>query len=154
MIILSLILAAPTSLAASKLMDQQRNQVDPQTLADNFRAKIIDTQESGTATTLNITELTNFAWDKLYLFGPYTSHTQINERLGYTWTRNSLRLLDDSLSLLVFVRDGKVVQFLDLTTGIQGDSTAFYTPERSVIQFSQMRSDKNQPYMQLLERSE
>lgn len=159
MIILSILLAVPTSLSVIKLLDQQLKKVDPiqhQTLAENFQKQINAIQGSGITTTRNVKELTHFAWDKLYLFSPYTSHTQINERLGYTWTHNSLRLSYDNSYLLVFILNGKVVQYLDLSTPIQGDRNTSYTPERASIQFFNTSTDNNQTYhkqIQLIERS-
>lgn len=158
LITLILLLAVPASLSLNRLIDQQMKKVDPigyQALAENFHKQIDSVRSSGKSTTMNVKELTNFAWDKLYLFGPYTTHTQINERLGYTWTHNSLRLSDDNLYLIVFSLDGKVVQYLDQTTPILGDFNTIYTPERGVVQFSSSGTDSNepnQPHMQFLER--
>lgn len=158
MITLSILLSVPTSQSVIKLIDQQMKKVDPlqhHTLEDNFRTHIDATQGNGKTTTMNVKELTDFAWDKLYLFGPYTLHSQINERLGYIWTKNSLRLSDENSSLLIFVLNGKVVQYLDLSTWIRGDKNTIYTPDRGVIQFSNLRSDNNQmqTLIELIERS-
>ncbi|NQX62787.1 hypothetical protein [Paenibacillus qinlingensis] len=158
LITLILILAVPASLSLNRLLDQQLKKVDPigqQALAASFNKQIDSVRGSGETTAMSVKELTNFAWDKLFLFGPYTTHTQINERLGYTWTRNSLRLSDDNLYLLIFTLDGKVVQYLDQTSPILGDLNKIYTPDGGDIQFINSITDTNersQPHMQFIER--
>ncbi|MFC6458559.1 MULTISPECIES: hypothetical protein [Paenibacillus] len=146
-IFLSIILAVPATLSLIKLFDQQMNAVDlnqHKTLEEQFRAYSLTAQSNGETAPLYVRELTDFVWDKLYLFGPYTTHTQINERLGYEWTKNTLRLSDESSSLLVFVHDGKVVQYLDISLWIQGDPDATFTPEGAVLRSSKIFTNDNQ----------
>lgn len=156
-IFLSTILAVPATLSLIKLYDQQMNAVDlnqHKTLEEHFRAYSLTAQSNGETAPLYVRELTDFVWDKLYLFGPYTTHTQINERLGYEWTKNSLRLSDESSSLLVFVHGGKVVQYLDISLWIQGDPDVTFTPEGAVLRSSKLFTNdnrSNQTNLQLIE---
>lgn len=77
--------------------------------------------------TFMMTDITNFEWDRLYMFHPYTSRDGMEKVVGTKWNsdhsypgylihKSSLGnhpLDDDSLHKLVFVHDDKVV--LDIT---------------------------------------
>ncbi|MFX3634783.1 MAG: hypothetical protein ACE3L7_23365 [Candidatus Pristimantibacillus sp.] len=74
-----------------------------------------------------MTDITNFEWDRLYMFQPYTSRDEMEKIVGTEWNTNhsytgylmhksslgDYPLSDDSLHKLVFVNDDKVV--LDIT---------------------------------------
>jgi len=58
-----------------------------------------------------LSKLDTFTWDRLYIFGPYTSPSSIQERLGKNWSPD--RPFDLSLDifvLLVFTDNGEIVQ--------------------------------------------
>lgn len=73
--------------------------------------------------TFDMKDLTSFDWDKVYLFGPYTSRETVEEKVGEKWTTSQTfveyllqdqalelnPLSFDSLNELVFVNEGQVV---------------------------------------------
>jgi hypothetical protein len=77
--------------------------------------------------TFKISELTSLDWDKIYVFHPYVSKSDMEEITQVSWTTNhsyfgylldrmflgKYPLDDDSLNKLVFTKDGRVV--LDVT---------------------------------------
>ncbi|WP_054973229.1 hypothetical protein [Paenibacillus sp. A3] len=66
-------------------------------------------REAGTAVYLK--EHTDFAWDKAYVFGPYTDPQTINAAVGYHWTDQYLSN-DDANTIIVFCNEGKVVRHI------------------------------------------
>ena len=56
-----------------------------------------------------------FAWDRVYVFGSYTSREQVEQSLGFAWPdfEKSAVQIQDGNTLVVFVRDGRVVDWFD-----------------------------------------
>jgi hypothetical protein len=69
--------------------------------------------------TFRLNEATSFAWDKFYVFAPYTTSEDIQRTLGFNWSQSNCFDLSsrDDINLLVFVKDGKVIQFLEYPRG-------------------------------------
>ncbi|WP_166243144.1 hypothetical protein [Paenibacillus turpanensis] len=96
----------------------------------------------------DMNELTDFMWDKMYIFYPYTSREQMEETIGRSWTTHSYfgylldhktilgdhPLDDESLNKLVFVRGEEVV--LDITLRRK---QADFTEAASVINHDKAR---------------
>lgn len=63
--------------------------------------------------TLQLNEVTDFAWERLYLFGPYTTDGVINEALGFNWSGAADTGIgqSDGHNLLVFVDGQEVVDW-------------------------------------------
>lgn len=61
---------------------------------------------------VNISALTDFRWDTLYIYHPYTGVDEIHAQLGYKWADAQTTGIDlsETFYLFVFVRDGKVVR--------------------------------------------
>jgi len=61
---------------------------------------------------VSVSSVTRFQWEKLFIFGPYTSVDQIHAQLGYRWAEAQGTHIDSSETfyLLVFTKAGKVVQ--------------------------------------------
>lgn len=59
--------------------------------------------------------VTPFLWDKLYIFSPYTTSEVINKTLKLKWDKIECSSIasNDSINLLVFLKDGKVVNYLE-----------------------------------------
>jgi len=59
-------------------------------------------------------QVTGFAWDKFYAFGPYTAAAQINRQLGFDWpgAANTGIEHQDQFDLLIFVKDDNVVEYV------------------------------------------
>ena len=68
--------------------------------------RITSTVDGASGTQLRISDLTDFAWEELHVFPPYTSQKQIDRALGFEWSAPSGISLKDTITLLVFVDDG------------------------------------------------
>jgi hypothetical protein len=77
----------------------------------------IDTQIQQGKKEIKIADITDFTWDKMYIFAPYTSPAQVDRALGFEWKEYQSLGIDstDADDLLVFVdRDmgsSRVVKF-------------------------------------------
>jgi hypothetical protein len=89
-------------------------------------SKQISLYKSGEAKTIDLSKIESFAWDRLYIFGPYVSLDIIQKRLGYSWRPDSHWLLgaDTPFSLLVFTLDGEVVRYVEYPTVLDNFSNA------------------------------
>lgn len=67
---------------------------------------------AATDTAINVPLITQFEWDTLFIFSPYTSINQIQTQLGYKWEEAERTGIDwtETFYLLVFTKDGKVVR--------------------------------------------
>jgi len=63
---------------------------------------------------IKIESLINFNWDKAFLFRPYTAQESINEQLGVDFKDPSNIASRDDICLLVFLNDGKVVEYAEI----------------------------------------
>jgi hypothetical protein len=73
----------------------------------------------GYASHIRLDEFTDFAWELFYVFPPYTSEGEIERALGFNWlsVRFTTIEVSDSVNLLVFVREGRVVRWLEFPRG-------------------------------------
>jgi hypothetical protein len=76
--------------------------------------------EASDVSVVNVPELATFAWDRLIIFPPYTSSSQIEKELGFSWSESDWIEKRDDVALLVFVDQGRVVRFVDHPRG-RGD---------------------------------
>jgi len=62
-----------------------------------------------------LADLTDFEWDRFYSFGAYLTNERVDEQLGFHWGKAEASdfASSDGGSLLVFVRDGEVVEAFD-----------------------------------------
>ncbi|MCM3270716.1 hypothetical protein [Paenibacillus elgii] len=79
---------------------------------------------------------TDFAWDKVYVFGPYTDPQTINAAVGYHWTDRHLSY-DDANKIIVFCDKGKVVRYIVYSGWMSNDGNELYdrplSPEEAAI---------------------
>ncbi len=64
---------------------------------------------------VRLKDLTDFEWDRVYVFTPYTSAEEIRRALGFTQSQRvdtSIEMLD-SFNLLVFTNARKVVGYVE-----------------------------------------
>jgi hypothetical protein len=61
---------------------------------------------------VNLSTFTPFEWDKVYSFAPYLSKEAIYETIGYKWD-NISETVSEGMNQIVFVKDGKVVCYLN-----------------------------------------
>jgi hypothetical protein len=69
----------------------------------------------GDGAIVDFTQITPFAWDRFYVFGPYTSPERINEQLGFNWdgAKKTSIELNNGVNLVVFVKDAQVVYWFE-----------------------------------------
>ncbi len=117
------------------------------------------------AATLDVGAICDTSWDRLFVFGPYSGESDVHDELGYEWTdfNKSGIEMNDASTLLVFVKDGKVVDWFNHPRG-QGDfafvgraggyarAEAVFTIERTgteqraTIRFKEDGEQKPAPY--------
>lgn len=71
---------------------------------------------------VDLSLLTSFSWDKLYIFRPYSPPEYIDTVLGKYWIGSRFTEIEwsDRISLLVFTKNGQVVQYVEFPRN-QGD---------------------------------
>jgi len=75
---------------------------------------------------VDLASVTTFSWDQLYMFGPYTQSSEIDEVVGRTWRENCYTDIAVSEgTLLVFTADGTAIHCMDYAN----DFGAFFIPE-------------------------
>lgn len=76
------------------------------------------TQAAGTSenAVVTISSVTDFDWEKLYVFAPYTPIQRIHTQLGFKWVEAEKTHIDslDTFHLLVFVKNDSVVRHYKL----------------------------------------
>ncbi len=70
----------------------------------------------GIPTTVGLTRVRDFAWTRLYVFGPGATAASIDERLGFQW-RDAAIELPGGATLILFTDRDKVVRELRYTGG-------------------------------------
>jgi hypothetical protein len=77
---------------------------------------------SETGRPFRLSAVTSFDWDRFYVFPPNTTPERINRTLGFEWEQADHSNIgsSDSITLLVFVRDGEVTRAFDHDRG-RGD---------------------------------
>lgn len=103
----------------------------------------------------SIKELTNFDWDKLFIFNPYTPDAVLENALGDE--SRKLKKVEmysrEDINLLVFVNDSKILQFFEFPR-LSGDFDKVYrkegfTPDNS--NFIVTIEDRGEPWVTVLE---
>ena len=76
---------------------------------------LVESYKKGDVEAISISAITSFEWEKLYLFGPYTTKEHIIEVTGLVDSANLKTKIefDDTIVLFVFVNENKIVQFMD-----------------------------------------
>lgn len=87
---------------------------DPQSPDLSLGQRISDAATDSNAQ-LDVSSLTDFEWDSLYVFTPYTTREAIDSALGFPWNHDAVARIEmlDSFNLLVFVHDQQVVRFVE-----------------------------------------
>lgn len=65
-------------------------------------------------------------WDRLFIFGPYTSYVEIDNALGRFWLYSRFTTIEsnDRVNLLVFTKGNRVVEYIEFFRGNGDFSTA------------------------------
>lgn len=69
----------------------------------------------GRGAPVDIRTVTDFDWDRLFVFAPYTPVAEMRRCLGFEWPEAGQSGIErrDDIALLVFVRGGRVVRALE-----------------------------------------
>ncbi|MCM3655363.1 hypothetical protein [Metabacillus litoralis] len=86
---------------------------------------------------VDLNALTDFSWEKAYIFPPYTTSEYMTEKLGFKWNNATGIDYRDDINLIVFVKDKKVVKYIELPRKYgdfaSGDIENGITPENSIV---------------------
>jgi len=95
------------------------------TLEQSARAAITNSNQ-----VVKVSDVTDFKWDKLFIFQPYTPIDRINSRLGFRWIDPERVTLSvpETAYLLVFVKDGQVVRRIEFPRSV-GDFSSLEAQE-------------------------
>ncbi len=89
---------------------------------------------------VDLNSLTDFDWEKAYVFSPYTPQKAINEKLGFNYKDPSSIDFRDDIYLVVFLHNNKVVQYIELTTQFRNviidTNDGYFTPSNATIKAS------------------
>jgi hypothetical protein len=80
----------------------------------SLRVAIERKAQSESDRTVELRDLTDFEWEKVYIFPPYTSADQIKRDLGFDWpsAKDTGIEMFDQYNLLVFVQRGTVIHYV------------------------------------------
>jgi len=91
----------------------------------------------GEDTTITIANLTNFKWDKLYIFSPYANRESIENTIGIKFLKENdiQEYVSEGDTFLVFTKDDKVIHYFNHPRG-KGDFSGYkdikyFTPENA-----------------------
>ena len=89
--------------------------INPPDPLETELAELISQYEDGSISVIDLTSITRFSWDKVYIFGPYTQPSEIETAVGKSWQKNcntEIASLENS-TLLLFTNNEKVVHCTD-----------------------------------------
>ncbi|WP_078554078.1 hypothetical protein [Bacillus alkalicellulosilyticus] len=120
-IVLALLIFSGCGVIENKTLQQQVNEK----IADKETEEII------------LSQITDFSWDEAFIFAPYTSEDYMKKRIGSDYKDKTNISYRDDINILVFVHDGKVVQYAEIER-TNGDFLVSngkrITPDHSSIQ--------------------
>lgn len=87
-----------------------RDVLHNQDFEKSFDSKVEDQNNRN----IELRSLTDFKWDKAYLFEPYTPQGHIEEQLGGEFEDPSNIRSRDDIYLIVFLNEDKVIQYAEL----------------------------------------
>jgi hypothetical protein len=90
---------------------------------DPFKANLssmIGRYQMGEVEVVDISAVTTFSWQRLYIFSPYTTLLKITETVGRSWRKKCYTDVEASelVNLLVFTDGKTVVHCLDFPTNV------------------------------------
>jgi hypothetical protein len=112
------------------------NENDQEFLQTNI-SQAVSRYEEGETACVDLAKVTTFAWDKLYIFRPYRSSEEIDRILGTFWLDSRFLTIssNEAVTLLVFMRNGSVVQYVELSRGVAdfafADNSQGYDSQKS-----------------------
>lgn len=88
---------------------------------------------------IDLHTLTDFDWDKAYIFEPYTDQETIDKQLGVHFKDPSNMKMRDDIYLIVFIQDNKVVQYAEIKSkygSISMGKREYLTPNDATIEIT------------------
>lgn len=85
---------------------------------------------------IDLNTLTDFDWDKAYIFTPYTTQETINKQLGVKFKDPSNIDYRDDIYLIVFLGKNKVVQYIEIPTKygyLSNENKDGFTPSDAIL---------------------
>jgi len=79
-------------------------------------SEAVSRYKNGEISVVDLSALTTFSWDRLYVFGPYTELSKIDDVLGKSWRRSCFTTIDsyEGFALLAFTNnEGQVVNCIE-----------------------------------------
>lgn len=124
-------------------------------LEKRLETKIKNKVESKDQTPFNIKSLTDFDWDHLYIFTPYTPFTFIKETIGEEADKLKKVNMDtrEEINLLVFMNNGKIESYLEFPRR-KGDFDKINRPEGfnpESASFIATIEDRGEPWITILD---
>jgi hypothetical protein len=94
---------------------------------------------------LRMSELTDFTWDRLYIFTPYSSWNSVETDLGFSWPQGRALHLEEreDICLLAFVAEKQVVRYVGQNRA-RGDFGSLYRKEGYTREEAIFRIDRAQ----------
>ncbi len=86
---------------------------------------------------IKVRSLTDFTWDRAFLFEPYTPQEQIEKQLDVEFEDPSNISRRDDIYLLVFLRDEEVIQYAEIDrqkSDFSMGGSDYITPSRDLIE--------------------
>jgi hypothetical protein len=80
----------------------------------DFEKSIYSMVKDRTNKEIEVNSIVDFKWDKAYLFEPYSTEEQFEKQLGVEYEDPSHISSRDDIYLLVFLHEGKVVQYAEI----------------------------------------
>ena len=117
-----LVLVGIVSMASKIIFDTFDNlssgNIELRETPDPLKAELsnmVNSYNNGEIDIVDLSALTTFSWDRLYLFGDYTEPSEIDSIVGRSWRENCYTQISvsDGYILLVFVGNDVVVHCID-----------------------------------------
>ena len=128
-----------------------------QKFSGRLAAKVERKWGSDNVVEIRLKDLTDFTWDRVHIFNPYTPTEKIDKDLGYVWQsagHTSIYTLD-AIILLVFTNKGKVVFYVDLPRypgDLRGNyKQGGYSPDEAIFKVVEgAKQDNGLPWLHLI----
>ena len=109
-----LIVAALAAVWLAGIWSAQFLELAAQHRFENDLAERIRTEVKRDSSVLNLKSVTDFEWDHVFVFGPYTPKSRIDETLGEKWRGSAAIESDDGINLVVFTLNHRIVRYAEL----------------------------------------
>jgi hypothetical protein len=82
---------------------------------NSLATALAERAQLGPGTEVDFADVAPFAWDRVYIFGPYTPQQHVDACLGFHWPGFSRTSINESKgrNLVVFVRGKQVVRWFE-----------------------------------------